>query len=383
MTARPSIAGDRPAAHQRPDARQRADRRARPTRGWSIVGDAVVEVGTGRPPTADTAIDADGRCVMPGFVDSHSHLVFAGDRSAEFAARMAGRPYSAGGIGTHGRGDPAGERRRAAAAVERALLAEAHRVRDDDDRDQVRLRLGDRRRGSPAARRRRADRRDDVPRRPRRARRVRRAGRRLRRPRVRRDARRAARRTPAGSTRSARPVRSRPTSAAPCSRPGRGPASACACTPTSSALATGVRLGVELGCASVDHCTYLSDDDVDALAGSSTVATFLPATDFSTRQPYPDARRVLDAGVTVALAANCNPGSSYTTSMPFCIALAVRDLGHDPRRGDPGGDGRRCRRAAARPTSASWRRARAPISSSSTPRRRSTSCTGRECRSCR
>jgi imidazolonepropionase len=92
----------------------------------------------------------------------------------------------------------------------------------------------------------------------------------------------------------------------------------------------GVRLGVELGCASVDHCTYLSDDDVGALAGSSTVATFLPATDFSTRQPYPDARRVLDAGVTVALAANCNPGSSYTTSMAFCIALAVRDLGMTP-----------------------------------------------------
>jgi imidazolonepropionase len=92
----------------------------------------------------------------------------------------------------------------------------------------------------------------------------------------------------------------------------------------------GVRLGVELGCASVDHCTYLSDEDVEALADGPTVATFLPATDFSTRQPYPDARRVLDAGATVALAANCNPGSSYTTSMPFCIALAVRDLGMTP-----------------------------------------------------
>jgi imidazolonepropionase len=80
----------------------------------------------------------------------------------------------------------------------------------------------------------------------------------------------------------------------------------------------------------VDHCTYLSDRDVAALAGSTTVATLLPATDFSTRQPYPDARRLLDAGVTVALAVNCNPGSSYTTSMPFCIALAVRDLGMTP-----------------------------------------------------
>jgi len=87
-----------------------------------------------------------------------------------------------------------------------------------------------------------------------------------------------------------------------------------------------VQLAVESGCASVDHCTYLSDSDVEALAGSDTVATFLPATDFSTRQPYPDARRVIDAGATVALATNCNPGSSYTTSMSFCIALAVRDM---------------------------------------------------------
>jgi imidazolonepropionase len=89
----------------------------------------------------------------------------------------------------------------------------------------------------------------------------------------------------------------------------------------------GARLAVELGAASVDHCTYLDAADVEALAGSDTVATFLPATDFSTREPYPDARRVIDAGAAVALATNCNPGSSYTTSMAFCIALAVRDMG--------------------------------------------------------
>jgi imidazolonepropionase len=88
----------------------------------------------------------------------------------------------------------------------------------------------------------------------------------------------------------------------------------------------GVQVAVEMGCASADHCTYLSDDDIDALAGSETVATFLPATDFSTRQPYPDARRVIDGGATVALATNCNPGSSFTTSMSFCMALAVRDM---------------------------------------------------------
>jgi imidazolonepropionase len=88
----------------------------------------------------------------------------------------------------------------------------------------------------------------------------------------------------------------------------------------------GVRLAVELGAASVDHCTYLDDADIAALAGGETVATFLPATDFSTRQPYPDARRAIDAGVKIAIATNCNPGSSYTTSMPFCIALAVREM---------------------------------------------------------
>ena len=131
----------------------------------------------------------------------------------------------------------------------------------------------------------------------------------------------------------------------------------------------GVQLAVELGAASVDHCTYLTDADIDALAGSDTVATFLPATDFSTRQPYPDARRVIDAGAAVAIATNCNPGSSYTTSMAFCLALAVRDMRHDRPR-------RRCspRPAAAparcgAPTSATSPRAPAPTSRSSTRRR--------------
>ena len=109
----------------------------------------------------------------------------------------------------------------------------------------------------------------------------------------------------------------------------------------------GVRLAVELGAASVDHCTYMTDDDIAALAGSDTVATFLPATDFSTRQPYPDARRAIDAGVSVAVATNCNPGSSYTTSMAFCIALAVRDMRMTPEEAllaaTTGGAGALCR----------------------------------------
>ena len=76
----------------------------------------------------------------------------------------------------------------------------------------------------------------------------------------------------------------------------------------------------------MDHCTYLTESDMDALANSDTVATLLPACDLSTRQPLPDARALLDAGATVALASNCNPGSSYTTSMAFCVTTAVLQM---------------------------------------------------------
>lgn len=95
-------------------------------------------------------------------------------------------------------------------------------------------------------------------------------------------------------------------------------------------LGPGVRLAVRLGAASVDHCTYLSDADVEALAGSTTVATLLPGVEFSTRSPYPNARRLLDAGVSIALATDCNPGTCYSTSMPFMVALAVREMHMTP-----------------------------------------------------
>ena len=96
------------------------------------------------------------------------------------------------------------------------------------------------------------------------------------------------------------------------------------------AAGPGVQLAVELGAASADHCTHLTDADVDALAGGTTVATLLPGVEFSTRSPYPDARRLLEAGVTVALATDCNPGSCFTSSMAFCIALAVREMRMTP-----------------------------------------------------
>ena len=93
-----------------------------------------------------------------------------------------------------------------------------------------------------------------------------------------------------------------------------------------------MQLAVELGAASVDHCTYLSSADVDALvdAATTTTATLLPGVEFSTRSPYPDARALVDAGVSVALATDCNPGTCYSTSMPFVIALAVREMGLTP-----------------------------------------------------
>jgi imidazolonepropionase len=91
-----------------------------------------------------------------------------------------------------------------------------------------------------------------------------------------------------------------------------------------------VQVAVELGAASADHCTHLSPADVDALAASTTVATLLPIVEFSTRSPYPDARRLLDAGVDVALATDCNPGSGYSTSMPLAVALAVREMHMTP-----------------------------------------------------
>ena len=88
----------------------------------------------------------------------------------------------------------------------------------------------------------------------------------------------------------------------------------------------GISLAVELGCASVDHCTHLNPEDIKLLASGQTVATFVPGAEFSTRANYPDVREVIEAGVRVALSTDCNPGSSFTTSMPFVIAVAVREL---------------------------------------------------------
>jgi imidazolonepropionase len=292
---------------------------------WVVMVDGLIElVGTGQAPIADQRIDAGGRCVMPGFVDSHSHLVFGGDRAAEFAARMAGRPYEAGGIRT------TVEATRAATDDELAvramrLLAEARR----SGTTTIEIKSGYGLSAAHEARTLRVARQltdettflgahvvpaefeDRV------------------------DAYVA---VVCGEMLSQCAPHSRWIDAF-CERgafdvdqcravleAGRAAGLGLRLHANQLGHGPGVQLAVELGCASADHCTYLSDDDIAALAGSETVATFLPATDFSTRQPYPDARRLLDGGGTAAIASNCNPGSSYTTSMPFCIALAVRDM---------------------------------------------------------
>lgn len=292
-----------------------------------IEGDRVVWVGRAGQ-VADERIDVDGRCVIPGFVDSHTHLVFAGDRSAEFAARMAGRPYEAGGIATTVAATRAADddelRRLAAARRVESLRAGVTTVEIKsgyalDPAGEARaLRLGRELTpettflGAHVVPPEFAGRADDYVELV--------CGAML-------DAARPfARWADAFCEVGAFDVDQCRAVLRACRAAGLG----LRLHANQLGHGPGVRLAVEEGCASADHCTYLDDEDLAALASSTTVATFLPATDFSTRQPYPDARRAIDAGVRVALATNCNPGSSYTTSMSFCIALAVRDMRMTP-----------------------------------------------------
>jgi imidazolonepropionase len=294
-----------------------------------VEGDRVAWVGRSvDAPAADTRVDAEGRCVLPGFVDSHAHLVFAGDRSAEFAARMSGRPYGAGGIRT------TVEATRAASDEELAFRAArlvAEMLRQGTTTVEIKsgygLTVRDEARSLAIAR----ALTDET--------------------------------TYLGAHVVAPELADDPAAyvalvtgpmleaCAPsarwvdafCERGAFDADQARAVLEAGAARGLGMRLhanqlgpgpGVQLACelgaASADHCTHLSDADVDALASSGTVATLLPGAEFSTRSPYPDARRLLDAEVTVALATDCNPGSSYTSSMPFCLALAVREMHMTP-----------------------------------------------------
>ena len=289
-----------------------------------IEGDTIAAIERAGAP-GDERLDAGGRCVIPGFVDSHTHIVFAGDRADEFAARMAGRPYVASGIRvtTAATRDATEEELRRLARARRAEALGAG-ITHLEIKSGYGLEPEAERRSCAVA----AELTDDV--------------------------------TFLGAHAVPPEYEGRPDeyvelvcgemleACRPHARwidvfceqgafdvdqsrrvleAGRAAGLGLRVHGNQLGPGPGVALAVELGAASVDHCTYLTDADVEALAGSGTVATFLPATDFSTRQPYPDARRVLDAGARIAIATNCNPGSSYTTSMGFCLALAVRDMG--------------------------------------------------------
>jgi imidazolonepropionase len=302
-----------------------------------LVPDAAVVVEAGRvawvgpstsAPAADTVEDLGGRAVIPGFVDSHSHLVFAGDRSAEFAARMAGTAYSAGGIRTTVAATRAATDEQLTAHVAKHV-AEMHRqgTTTVEIKSGYGLTVRDEARALAIARtfteettflgahvvpEEYAD-------------------------------------NPAGYVRLVTgPML---TAAAEHARwidvfcetgafdadqartilaAGRAVGLGGRLHANQLGPGPGVQLAGELELVGVDHCTYLDDSDVAALGDTGTIATLLPGVEFSTRAPYPDARRLLDAGVVVALASDCNPGSSYTSSMPLCVALAVREMRMTP-----------------------------------------------------
>src|SRR5580692_8415014 len=292
-----------------------------------VIEDGVV-AWTGpasRAPAADVLVDAGRRTVLPGFVDSHAHLVFGGERSAEFAARMEGRPYKAGGIITTVKATRA--------ASDAALRANLRRLADEmlaqgtttfECKSGYGLTVVDEERALSLA----------------------------------------AEVTPEVTYLGAHVVPPEYAhdvagyvdlvcgpmlkACAPHARWvdvfceggafGADETAAILAAGQAAGLAArvhanqlgpgpGVQVAAQAGAASADHCTFLTDDDVDALASTSVVATLLPGVEFSCRQPFPQARRLLDAGATVALASDCNPGSSFTSSMPFCIALAVREMG--------------------------------------------------------
>jgi imidazolonepropionase len=276
-------------------------------------------------PAADQVIDAQGMGVIPGFVDSHAHMVFAGDRSKEFEARMNGEKYSAGGIKS------TVARTRAASDAE--LEANFVSLRNEMIRSGITTFESKSGYGLSV--------KDEA-----------------------RSLSIAAKHTSETTFLGAHVI--------PEDFAGKADDYVSlvtgkmleACAPHAKwvdvfcdvgafdvdqsraillagfakglkprihanqlAEGGGVQLAVELDCASADHCTHLSAKDIEALAGSNTVATLLPGAEFSTRATYPDAKKLFAAGVTVALATDCNPGSSYTTSMSFCIAVAIRDMG--------------------------------------------------------
>jgi imidazolonepropionase len=273
-------------------------------------------------------ISANGKAVIPGFVDSHNHLVFAGDRAIEFSARMQGQPYEAGGINytveQTRRASDEELRGNVSALVKEGLISGTTTV---EIKSGYGLSIADELRSLEIAR----EFTDET--------------------------------TFLGAHVVPSEFKSAPEDYI-----------AMVCGPMLDAVAQhakwidvfcdrgafspdqtrqilkagiakgllprlhanqlepgeGIKVGVELGAASVDHISYFNDSDIAALANSNTVATFLPGAEFSTRSKYPDARPMFSAGIQVAIASDCNPGSSYTTNMSLMVALAVREMFFTP-----------------------------------------------------
>ena len=294
-----------------------------------IENEKVVWVGSSaRVPDAEQIIDAEGKAVIPGFVDSHAHLLFAGERSKEFQARMKGEKYSAGGI----KSTVAATREATDTELEQNLMrlvAEMQRsgITTFETKSGYGLTTDDETRALAIA------------------------------------AKHTTETTFLGA--HVAPIEysgkedkyvelvtgEMLDSVLPYAKwidvfcdqgafdvdqskqilqAGKDKGLLPRIHANQLTQGGGVQLAVELDCASADHCTHLSDKDIEVLAGSNTVATLVPGAEFSTRATYPNAARLFDAGVSVALATDCNPGSSYTTSMPFCIAVAIRDIGFTP-----------------------------------------------------
>ena len=273
-------------------------------------------------------LDAKGRAVIPGFVDSHTHMIFAGDRSKEFRARMLGETYTAGGI-AH-----TVEKTRAASnellrSNAQNLLNEAYSTGTTtiEIKSGYGLTVNDERRSLEIAQ----GLTDET--------------------------------TFLGAHVVPVEYKKNPKDYVDlvtgpmldavlpfskwidvfCDKGAFSPDDARTILKAGIAKGLlprihanqlqegqGVRLGVELDAASVDHVSHLSEKDIEALSKSKTVATLLPGAEFSTRSAYPDVRPLLEASITVALASDCNPGSSYTTSMAFIMAIAVREMHFSP-----------------------------------------------------
>jgi imidazolonepropionase len=275
-------------------------------------------------PDADEQIDVEGRTVLPGFVDSHAHLLFAGDRAGEFSARMAGESYSAGGIRT----TVVATRAATDSELEENLVRLASELRASgittfETKSGYGLSVADEARALRIATKHTAEttylgahvvpaeyegRSDDYVS--------------LVTGEMLNQVADSAKWIDVFCDRGAFTVEQ----AREILLAGKAMGLQPRIHANQLEQGGGIQLAVELDCASADHCTHFDQKDIDALAGSHTVATLLPGAEFSTRSNYPDARKLWDAGVKVALATDCNPGSSYTTSMPFCIAVAVRDM---------------------------------------------------------